>query len=106
MKRIFALLLALVMLASLCACGNNENKTSVTVDEKISEMLEFSKEMHRRTNGNVNVAFGSVLSIWHEYRNRGLNNPEDARLPSIDELSNADKHTDIDNLIINDNISF
>ena len=81
----------------------NENKTSVTVDEKISEMLEFSKEMHRRTNGNVNVAFGSVLSIWHEYRNRGLNNPEDARLPSIDELSNADKHTNIDDLIIEDN---
>ena len=81
----------------------NEDKTSVTVDEKITEMLEFSKEMYNSTNGNVNVAFGSVLSIWHEYRNTGLDNPENAKLPSVDDLKIANKHTNIDDLIIEGN---
>ena len=81
----------------------NEDKTSVTVDEKITEMLKFSKEMYNNTNGNVNVAFGSVLSIWHEYRNTGLDNPENAKLPSVDDLKIANKHTNIDDLIIEGN---
>ena len=81
----------------------NEDKTSVTVDEKITEMLKFSKEMYNDTNGNVNVAFGSVLSIWHEYRNNGLDNPENAKLPSVDDLKIANKHTNIDDLIIEGN---
>ena len=81
----------------------NEDKTSVTVDEKITEMLKFSKEMYNYTNGNVNVAFGSVLSIWHAYRNTGLDNPENAKLPSVDDLKIANKHTNIDDLIIEGN---
>ena len=81
----------------------NEDKTSVTVDEKITELLKFSKEMYNNTNGNVNVAFGSVLSIWHEYRNTGLDNPENAKLPSVDDLKIANKHTNIDDLIIEGN---
>ncbi len=81
----------------------NEDKTSVTVDGKITEMLKFSKEMYNNTNGNVNVALGSVLSIWHEYRNTGLDNPEVAQLPSEDDLKIANKHTNIDDLIIEGN---
>ena len=74
--------------------------TELTVDKKIIEMLEFSKEMYLLSDGRLNIAMGSVLSIWHDYREDGLNNPDSASLPSMDALTEANKHTDISNLVI------
>ncbi len=74
--------------------------TAVTVDKKIIDMLIFAKEMYQKTDGNVNIAMGSVLKIWHIYRNEGLDNPAKAELPPMDELKEASKHTNIDDLII------
>ncbi len=74
----------------------------VKVDRKIIDMLLFSKDMYEKTNGSVNVAMGSVLSIWHEYRQDGLNDPSIAKLPPMDKLTEAAKHTDIEKLIIDE----
>lgn len=76
--------------------------TEVTVDRKIIDMLTFAKEMYVKTDGNVNIAMGSVLKIWHVYRNRGLDDPVNAELPPMDKLEEAAKHTNIEDLIIND----
>lgn len=73
---------------------------TVRVDEKIIDMLSFSKEMHEKTDGKVNVAMGSVLRIWHNYRTWGLDDPESAELPPMDRLREAARHTDINNVII------
>lgn len=73
----------------------------VTVSEKIIDMLTYAKEMYTLTGGEVNIAMGSVLSLWHEKRSHGANHPEEAELPSEAELSLAAEHTDINNLIIN-----
>ena len=73
----------------------------VTVDEKIIEMLEFSKQMYTVTGGKVNVAMGSVLSIWHKYREQGISDPAAARLPEHNELTAAASHTDIEKMVIN-----
>ena len=81
----------------------NTAEKPLTVDSKITEMLEFSKRMYSLTNSKVNVALGSVLSIWHDYRNDGINNPENASLPPMDKLLKANEHTNIDNLKINEN---
>lgn len=74
--------------------------TAVTVDKKIIDMLSYSKEMYNLTDGYLNIAMGSVLSIWHNYREHGLNNPQNAELPPIDLLTEASKHTDIEKLQI------
>ena len=74
----------------------------VEVDEKIIDMLSFAKEMYKKTNGKVNVAMGSVLSIWHVYRNEGLDYPTKAQLPPMEKLKEANKHTDINDLIIDE----
>lgn len=78
----------------------NESESPVKVDSEIIEMLEFSVQMYQKTIGRVNVAMGSVLSIWHDYRTEGLNNPETAELPDINKLSDASEHTAISNIII------
>ena len=58
--------------------------------------------MYEETNGQVNVAMGSVLSIWHEHREFGRENPERATVPSKEVLENASKYTDIHDLIIDE----
>lgn len=72
------------------------------VDGKIIKMLKFAKEMYEISDGKLNIAMGSVLSIWHNYRENGLDNPENAELPSFDALNGANEHTDINNLIIDE----
>lgn len=76
--------------------------TEVEVDQRIIDMLTFAKEMYTETDGNVNIAMGSVLKIWHIYRNEGLDDPANAELPPMEKLQEAAKHTNIENLIIDD----
>lgn len=72
----------------------------VTVNREIIDMLTFAKEMYQKTNGTVNIAMGSVLKIWHNYRNAGLDDPANAELPPMEKLKEASEHTNIDDLII------
>ena len=72
----------------------------VEVDSRIIDMLTFAKEMHEKTDGKVNVAMGSVLRIWHNYRTWGLDEPESAELPPMEKLKEAEKHTDINDVVI------
>ncbi len=72
----------------------------VTVDREIIDMLTFAKEMYQKTNGTVNIAMGSVLKIWHNYRNAGLDDPANAELPPMEKLKEASEHTNIDDLIV------
>ena len=81
----------------------NNSETAVDVDPKITELLSFSKEMYKMTDGKVNVAMGSVLSLWHKYREEGLNDPSKAEIPPNDLLEEASKHTDINNLVVENN---
>ncbi len=80
----------------------NGQHNVVEVDEKIIDMLVFSKEMYEKTNGKVNIAMGSVLKIWHVYRNDGLDDPQNATLPKIEKLKEAAKHTDINDIVIDE----
>lgn len=77
----------------------------VKVDRKIIDLLIFSKEAYIRTNGKCNAALGSVLEIWHKYREEGINDPENASLPPEDILKSAMEHTDIDKIIIDEKAS-
>lgn len=72
----------------------------VEVDDRIIQMLEEAVDMYKLTDGKMNVAMGSVLSIWHEYREAGIANPEQAELPPQKELEEAAKHMDITKMVI------
>ena len=80
---------------------NGEHRT-VKVDRRIMDMLLFSKEMYEKTDGKVNIAMGSVLSIWHDYRNAGKNAPLEAELPPMERLQEASLHTDINHLLLDE----
>lgn len=78
----------------------NHSDGATVVDEKIINMLSFAKEAYYLTEGNTNVAMGSVLALWHDARKYGEKHPESAYLPDMEKLRKAAEHTDIDDLII------
>ena len=73
---------------------------TVAVDSRIIDLLTEAKEMYNTTQGKLNVAFGAVLTIWHDYREAGLDDPETAQLPPMEELQAAYQHCNIDDLIL------
>ena len=77
----------------------------LTVDQRIIDLLLYAKEMYALTDGKTNVAMGSVLSLWHQYREEGLNDPASAKLPPMDKLQKAAEHTDIQNVVIDEKTS-
>ena len=55
-----------------------------------------------KTGGKVNAAMGGVLRIWHDYRKQGTEDPEAARLPTVQELEAAAAHTDFGDVEIDE----
>ncbi len=80
----------------------NASRNGVKVDKELFDFLIFAKEMYALTDGEVNIAFGSVLSIWHEHRTHGIENPDEATLPSEEILREANLHTSIENLALDE----
>lgn len=74
----------------------------VSVDARIIGLLQFGKELYALTDGQVNIVYGSVLTLWHEARTDALADPGKASLPDADALNEAAKHTDIDCLVIDE----
>lgn len=77
-------------------------ESPVKVDRKLIDLLLYAKEMNENTDGLMNIAMGSVLSIWHRYRDDGINHPEDAKLPPMEKLQAAAEHTNIEDMIIDE----
>ena len=73
---------------------------AVTVDGRLADMLAFAAEMYTLTDGRTNVAMGSVLSIWHTYRERGIADPAAAELPPMAALRAAAQHTAITDMVV------
>lgn len=77
----------------------------VQVDNKIIDLLKDCKTYYDLTDGKVNVAMGSVLYLWHEARNDGINDPANAYLPKQEKLEAAALHKSLDAVIIDETAS-
>jgi len=79
---------------------NDHPGEAIVVDEAILSMLTDCKDYYELSEGRVNAAMGSVLSLWHEARNDGLDDPMNAYLPDPDALAEAADHTGWDDVLI------
>lgn len=77
----------------------------VKVDSEIIQLLLDCKEYYNITDGRVNVAMGSVLQLWHETREAGINDLQNAVIPEENALKEAAKHCDIESIIIDEEAS-
>ena len=87
---------------NLKTVNDNAGIAPVEVDAKILDMLKFSKELYEETGGRVNVAMGGVLSLWHDAREAGIEDPAHAVLPDQDALEEAARHADWSNVVMDE----
>ncbi len=85
---------------NLKTVNDNAALSPVKVDISVIELLEDSKKYYAETGGKFNPAMGSVLRLWHDAREDGINDPANAYLPDYSALLEASEHTDPDDIVI------
>ena len=83
---------------------NDHPGEAVEVDQAIIDLLLDCKAYYDLTGGRVNAAMGSVLYLWHEAREDGLNDFANAYLPDADALKEAAEHTGWDSVVIDEEL--
>lgn len=74
---------------SLCTVNRLAKDGPVAVSPELIKFIEYSVGIHSLTGGEVNIAMGAVLSVWHKYREEGVS------VPSESLLAEAAEHCDI-----------
>lgn len=87
---------------NLRTLNKNAGGEAMVVDEKLIDFLLYAKELYEVTDGEMNIMMGSVLRLWHDCREEASSNPANARIPTEAELAEANKHTDISLLEIDE----
>lgn len=80
--------------------NDNAGKQPVQVDDRLIDMLDQAIEAEQTMKGKMNIAFGSVLSVWHDYREQGLADPNKAVLPPVEELKKKAEYADLSKVVI------
>lgn len=83
-------------LANIKTVNDQAGIAPVTVDRAIVALLQDCRSYYDLTHGNVNVAMGSVLGLWHEARTAGIQDPRNTALPDPTKLEEAAAHCSFD----------
>ncbi len=83
--------------------NDNAGIAPVKVDDEVFSLIEMSINGNKDISSNVNIAFGSVLMVWHNYRDSAEFNGGIGDIPSMAELTSANQHTDISKVILDKN---
>lgn len=75
---------------------NDSAGSPVEVHDEVIELIESAKTWHEKTSGKLNIALGSVLSVWHDCREREV-------LPDRETLNYLAEHCDIENILVDGN---
>lgn len=80
--------------------NDQAGKSAVKVDQPLIDLLKLSIERYQTISQKVNIAFGSVIDIWHAYREAAQDGV--GEVPSDEELEAASEHTDINDIVIDE----
>lgn len=89
-------------MVNLCTLNKEAAKAPVPVDPRIMALLVQCKDLYTATGGKVNVAMGAVLSLWHETRSAGRDDPTIATLPDQNALEEGILHCNIEDLVLDE----
>lgn len=73
----------------------------IKVSPELFDALTFAKELYNTTRGKCNIAIGALTSIWHDAREHSKKHPDNAYIPTQQQIDEALLHTDINALILN-----
>ena len=84
---------------NLATINSRAGEGPIKVSRELYDFLEYAISVYSLTGGEMNIAMGRVLAIWHEYRENaivfGLN-----QVPSADELAAAYEHCSIEDIVL------
>ena len=75
-------------------------KAPVSISPELIALLAFAKTWQPQMQGTVNIAMGSVLQIWHDYRTRATASPKEAKLPAMETLISASEHMAMESVVL------
>ena len=81
--------------------NDNAGQAPVQVAPEIIDLIQFCKEQYEASGKETNIAMGSMLEIWHEYREEAITDPAQAKLPPLEKLQAAAQHMNMDQVIVN-----
>ncbi len=84
-------------LVNLCTLNSHPGE-AFQVDQRIIDLLLLAREADAFSGHRTDAMYGSVLSLWHEAREEGINDPENARLPDPEALERAAEHAGFDRI--------
>ncbi len=85
---------------NLKTVNDKAHEAPVVVDAAIMELLQDCKAYYESTNGTFHPAMGSVLRLWHDAREDGINDPENAYLPDASALKEAGQHMNPEHIVL------
>lgn len=92
-------------LNNLKTVNDNAGKEPVKVDQSIIDMLNLAKKFYDYSDGEFDITIGSLLNVWHNYREEGIKLNEsgaEGNLPTDEELKEASVHKGWDKVVIDD----
>ncbi len=90
---------------NLCTVNKNAGISPVKVDKRLLDFLLYAIDVCKKTELEINIAMGSVLSLWHTAREYSTANEDKAYIPSESSLIASSKHMNIDSIVIDKNAS-
>lgn len=90
---------------NLKTINDNAGKEAVEVDQSIIEMLNLAKDFYEYSDGEFDITIGSLLKVWHEYREEGISLNEEGKkgkVPSKEELEEAAQYKGWQHIHIDD----
>lgn len=80
--------------------NDHAGKEAVVVDQALIDLLEVSIERSKTISNKVNIAFGSVINIWHDYRENAESHNGVGTVPTDAKLQKAALHTNLESIKI------
>lgn len=80
---------------NLKTINDNAGIQPVEVDQAIIDLLDEAKKFYDYSNGEFDITIGSLLKVWHTYREEGIEKNDTGKLgelPTEDELKEAASH--------------
>lgn len=94
---------------NLAVVNRDAGDHPVAVSEELYNLVKFSKDATKEISPKVDIAMGTVIDVWNSHREGhegGIEGQtpagEKATLPTDEELQEAAKHANLDDVILND----
>lgn len=87
--------------ANIFALNKSAAQAPVKVDDDLFDLLVWCKSNQEKYGSDtVNIAMGTLLSIWHDYREDAELDPTSAAIPPMTKLTPAANHMNIEDVIL------